>query len=1082
MKQIPRLARKAACGILCLSMLCTALPAEFSTLSAQAALTGDTNGDGTVSISDVVTLQKYLLQSGTLSTEGTANADMNADSKINGFDLAYLKRTLLTETPVSDGITIHLNDSGITVEGDTKGVTSVSGKVVTITASGNYTVDGSITDGQILVDIPDTTADADDVSLTLHQVTMTSSTGTPCLYTKSAAKTKLTLVGTSSFTDTAATANADTSGVLYSDSKFTVTKNSTGTLKVQSSMNIGIYATDNINLNGGSVIVSTDVDSTSDADAIKSKKRVTVDAASEEVEASADGIKSTKQNIEVVSGSVSVKAGNDAMQAATAIDVSGGSVVACGDRGFTLDDGGALNITGGTVLATATDYAFGQTADGTALNLDYSGSTQGIMQLAYAEEWKKGNEILVQNGSDSLSLTPIKKFDYVLLSSSNLDSSSTYQLYTGGTQMTHSGSTTGAFQMNGNPTGFTAVQALSGGSTTEDTVAASLTFTDSGVTAYNAAGTALDAPSNLTISNTTVTITQSSELSASGSCSNGQIVVNVDKTAEPEGLVTLNLEGLTLSNSSVAPIYVEAIGDEMQISAKSGTTNTISDGTTHTDTYVDSDGNTNTVNGAIFSRNDLKLKGKGTLNVNGNYEDGIVCKNDLKLWNGTIVVHAVDDGIRGKDSVRIGDPTATDYSNLKVTVNTNNGTSGGDGIKSTNDTDENSGYVTINGGTVSIQSYSDGIQAEQAFTMNRGDVTIETYSGHTFTGSASGGNSGNPWGGGMGGGGMDGNANKTDISAKGIKAVGLYSDEAKTTYVSGGDITINGGTLNIDSSDDSLHCAGTMQILGGDLKLASADDGIHSDTDVIIGSESDATNYTSPSVDISYSYEGVEGVTVTMNSGSVMVYSTDDGFNAAGGADSSGNSNPGGWGQGGWGGGSSSSSNDYKLTFNGGYTYVNAAGDGLDSNGDMFINGGYIFVSQTGGGNGPLDCGDNNNSINYTGGVLVAGGSSDMFETPSSYSFLTSSSLAAGSTVTFTDSNGTVLAPMPFANSSSKMVMSAPENSVTCYTGGTLSGTTYFPSSTSDANRSVVCGYGGTISGGTTVSASSGGGGGGCNW
>ena len=207
----------------------------------ETANKGDINGDGTVSISDVVTLQKYLLQSGTLSTEGTANADMNADSKINGFDLAYLKRTLLTETPVSDGITIHLNDSGITVEGDTKGVTSVSGKVVTITASGNYTVDGSITDGQILIDIPDTTADADDVSLTLHQVTMTSSTGTPCLYTKSAAKTKLTLVGTSSFTDTAATANADTSGVLYSDSKFTVTKNSTGTLKVQSSMNIGIY-------------------------------------------------------------------------------------------------------------------------------------------------------------------------------------------------------------------------------------------------------------------------------------------------------------------------------------------------------------------------------------------------------------------------------------------------------------------------------------------------------------------------------------------------------------------------------------------------------------------------------------------------------------------------------------------------------------------------------------------------------------------------------------------------------------------------------------------------------------------------
>ena len=56
------------------------------------------------------------------------------------------------------------------------------------------------------------------------------------------------------------------------------------------------------------------------------------------------------------------------------------------------------------------------------------------------------------------------------------------------------------------------------------------------------------------------------------------------------------------------------------------------------------------------------------------------------------------------------------------------------------------------------------------------------------------------------------------------------------------------------------------------------------------------------------------------------------------------------------------------MTFNGGYTYVNAAGDGLDSNGNISFNGGYVFVSQTGGGNGPLDCGDSNNSITYSGG------------------------------------------------------------------------------------------------------------------
>ena len=563
------------------------------------------------------------------------------------------------------------------------------------------------------------------------------------------------------------------------------------------------------------------------------------------------------------------------------------------------------------------------------------------------------------------------------------------------------------------------------------------------MTATNASGGVVSNPSNLTISGANVTITASSEISVSGESTSGQLAVNVDKTAEPEGKVVLNLEELTLSNSSAAPIYVEAIGDEVQISAKNGTTNTISDGTSHTDTYVDSDGNTNTVNGAIFSRDDLKLKGKGTLIVNGNTEDGIVCKNDLKIWNGNITVNAADDGIRGNDSVRIGDPDAADYSSLSVTVNTNNGSSGGDGIK-TNSDEDGKGYVTINGGTVNIDSYADGIQAEQTFTMNGGELNITTYQGSNFTGSASGGNGG--WGGGMGG--NDSNSNKTDISAKGIKAVGVY-DEAGTTWQSGGDLIVNGGTITIDSSDDSLHCGGDMQLLGGSMTLATADDGAHSDHALTIGST--GGDYDAPYVNITKSYEGIEGVDITQNSGTVMVTSSDDGYNAAGGADSSGNNNSGGWGQGGWGGPGGGNSSDGSQT--------------------MTFNGGYVFVSQTGGGNGPLDCGDSNNSITYSGGTVIAAGSSDMFETPSSYSFLSTTSVSAGQTITFTDASGNVLATFTLPNGSAEMVMCSQESSVTCYTGGTLSGTTYFASQDS-TNR---CGYGGTISGGTAVSASSGG-------
>lgn len=1067
-KNSHRYVRKTAAGVVALSMLCAAaIPSVLAMPAGAASASGDLNGDGSVTAADVAILQTSLLGGTALTAEQYANADVTGDGAVDGLDLTRL-RQMAAVVPVSDAIAIHLSDSGITVEGDTKGVTAVSGKAVTISASGNYTVDGSITDGQILVNIPDTTADSDAVSLYLQDVTMTSSNGAPCILGQSAKKLKLTCSGENTLTDTAAEANADTSGVIYGDCDITVTKNSTGTLNITSSMNTAIRSKDDIKLNGGAVVINTDVDDTSDADAIRANNTLEVDGASVSITSSADGLKSSKEDVSILSGKVSIKAGNDAVQAATALNISGGTVIASGDRGFTLDENGTLAITGGDVLATATDYAFGMDSSGAAVTVDTSGCTQGVVQLDYAAEWKKSNAVTLKKGSDTVfEMTPNKKYTYVLASGAKLSGTDSYTLYTGGTQMTHSGSDNGTFAMTGTLTKFTDVKELTGGSEfpDDDSVVTALVYSGSSVTATNASGGVVSNPSNLTISGANVTITASSEISVSGESTSGQLAVNVDKTAEPEGKVVLNLEGLTLSNSSAAPIYVEAIGDEVQISAKNGTTNTISDGTSHTDTYVDSDGNTNTVNGAIFSRDDLKLKGKGTLIVNGNTEDGIVCKNDLKIWNGNITVNAADDGIRGNDSVRIGDPDAADYSSLSVTVNTNNGSSGGDGIK-TNSDEDGKGYVTINGGTVNIDSYADGIQAEQTFTMNGGELNITTYQGSNFTGSASGGNGG--WGGGMGG--NDGNSNKTDISAKGIKAVGVY-DEAGTTWQSGGDLIVNGGMITIDSSDDSLHCGGDMQLLGGSMTLATADDGAHSDHALTIGST--GGDYDAPYVNITKSYEGIEGVDITQNSGTVMVTSSDDGYNAAGGADSSGNNNSGGWGQGGWGGpgGGNSSDGSQTMTFNGGYAYVNAAGDGLDSNGNIYFNGGYVFVSQTGGGNGPLDCGDSNNSITYSGGTVIAAGSSDMFETPSSYSFLSTTSVSAGQTITFTDASGNVLATFTLPNGSAEMVMCSQESSVTCYTGGTLSGTTYFASQDS-TNR---CGYGGTISGGTAVSASSGG-------
>ena len=57
---------------------------------------GDCNLDGTVSVADVVMLQKWLLASSDQLT-CWRNADMNKDHTIDVFDLSLLKRMLLAK-------------------------------------------------------------------------------------------------------------------------------------------------------------------------------------------------------------------------------------------------------------------------------------------------------------------------------------------------------------------------------------------------------------------------------------------------------------------------------------------------------------------------------------------------------------------------------------------------------------------------------------------------------------------------------------------------------------------------------------------------------------------------------------------------------------------------------------------------------------------------------------------------------------------------------------------------------------------------------------------------------------------------
>ncbi|MDE6781241.1 MAG: carbohydrate-binding domain-containing protein [Ruminococcus sp.] len=1054
--------KKFLAGLSSLCVMAQALPVMGFAADTDV-IYGDANLDGKVSLADAVLIMQALSNPDEykLSEQSVNNADVcdrgdgitPSDAlSIQKFDLGLIES--LPESwknaPVTDGTKIHLNGDSIKVEGE---YAEVDGTTVTITHSGSFYFDGTLDDGQININVPDETADPETVKIFLNGVNITGKSA-PAILVTNAENTSINLVdGTENVISDGDTAyDGDNLGSAVIEAKDDITikggELGTGILNLTANTQDGIVCNNDIKFNGGIITVTT-LNATDKTDAIKGKKSVTVKSGTVNVDAEGDGIKSSKGNVAIQGGLLNIKAGNDAIQAETTIDISDGAVIAGGDRGLTSGTG--VNITGGTVIATATDNQ----TDTALMN----GTTQGTMLLncvASSETdgcWKKANAV---TAGDIKAYKWQKKYAYVLLSDSSIKADGSYMLTNSSTNSSVTHNDSANFKMSGIVTVFDNVNPAGVTPDTPVDPPVDNPSADGYTITLSSASIATNAPEDVaTVKDNVLTIKKPAVVSVSGENKGGQIVVDVDKTEYPDGVVEIDLVNASISNDNAAPIYVASIGDEVQIVTKKDTVNTISDGTSHTDTYTDSDGNVNEINSAIFARDDLKIKGTGSLTVNGNTADGIVSKNDLKIYNGNITVNAVDDAVRGKDSVTVGNAKDTDFSTLNLTLKTQSG----DGIKSNatdTDTTKQYGIVTINGGTVDINAYSDGIQGEQDVVINGGDINIYTYQGSGFTGSGSTSSGNTGWGGGfggMGGGMQDGNSNKTDISAKGIKAVGLY-DAAGTTWQSGGNITVNGGNITVDSSDDSLHCGGQMNINGGTFKLASADDALHSDHDLILGKDGGA--YSDFNIYVTKCYEGVEGGNIYQYSGTVVVKSGDDGYNAAGGADNSGAGNNMGWNQGGRPGMGSAGNNT--LSIAGGIAIVQSASgdhDAFDSNGNISITGGIVVAN----GQECLDC----DGTKTTSGGTIAEISSQ-----------SSGSVTEGTQFTIADGSGNVV--VSFTAMRNMGSASLNNSGLTCYTGGTISGGTDLI--TSDDTMTLYAD--GTISGGTALAAGSTSGGG--NW
>ncbi len=569
----------------------------------------------------------------------------------------------------------------------------------------------------------------------------------------------------------------------------------------------------------------------------------------------------------------------------------------------------------------------------------------------------------------------------------------------------------------------------------------------------------------VTISGDIITITQAGSYLISGVLTEGQIVVDAGEDAK----VQLSLDGVTIGNSTTAAIYGLS-ADKMFITTESGTTNTI------VATIVDSDDSN--VDAAIFAKCDLTLNGEGALNVTAIGGNGITTKDDLAITSGQYTVTADGHGLEANNSIRVAGGT------FAVT-------SGKDGYHSEHDEDATLGYIYIMTGDFTIHAQGDGIDSSASVVIQGGDFDITTADGSasvTVTssntmggmgqmsgdtdqmtardpaeipaldesfavdampdrgtmpqadgatdvdampemggmtqGTTTGGDMGtsnmgaNQMGGtqmagqsGMGGmsGGMTGMTGGNSMMGGGQTTTATTEEDTVSTKGIKGEtaVSIYAGTITIDSSDDAIHSNGTVLVEGGTLTIQSGDDAIRAETTLVV---------CGGTVNILTCYEGLEGHNVIVSGGDTTICSNDDGINSVKSV-------------------AVTDGSDVAIYITGGTLEINSSneGDGVDSNGNIYMSGGTVIISSTTvTTDTSLDFGS---SSAITGGTFLAAGSSSQTrqnfgDDSTQCSIMLDLSTFQSGTITMTDSQGTVIAEFTPAKEYQTIHISTPDMEV----------------------------------------------------
>ena len=303
-------------------------------------------------------------------------------------------------------------------------------------------------------------------------------------------------------------------------------------------------------------------------------------------------------------------------------------------------------------------------------------------------------------------------------------------------------------------------------------------------------------------------------------------------------------QGITLNDASIkntrgAAINVQGLsstpnkGKRVDVVLKGSST--LADGANYTLTPSTED-----EKAALFSEGQIVVSGEGSLAVTATGKAGITSDDWVCFASGSInVSSSAGHGVRGKDYILVKGGT----------VNVNVSAAGKKGFSSDSLVRFEGGATTlaITGNTVETTedgvrdtSGTSGVKADQLFEMIDGTLTITNsgmggkgiscdgaayFRGGEVNITVTGSNFGSSSGGGHGpGGGPGGSSRDNSVGAKGIKVDGNIEISGGVITVKAsshegietkGTLTVTGGEVYSQSSDDAINSASTMTISGG---------------------------------------------------------------------------------------------------------------------------------------------------------------------------------------------------------------------------------------------------------------------------